>query len=73
VTSPAATIDLGFATSGNPPGDVTRLLDAWNRGDTKARDRLMPIVYGELRRRAAPQLRHEGGPTLRPTELVHEM
>jgi RNA polymerase sigma-70 factor (ECF subfamily) len=56
-----------------PPGEVTRLLDAWNRGDTKARDRLMPIVYGELRRRAAAQLRHESGRTLRPTELVHEM
>jgi RNA polymerase sigma factor (TIGR02999 family) len=56
-----------------PPGDITRLLDAWSRGDTKARDRLMPIVYGELRRRAAAPLRHEPGRTLRPTELVHEM
>jgi len=33
----------------------------------------MPIVYGELRRRAAAYLRREaGGRTLRPTELVHE-
>jgi RNA polymerase sigma factor (TIGR02999 family) len=56
-----------------PPGDITRLLDAWSRGDMKARDRLMPIVYGELRRRAAAQLRHDSGRTLRPTELVHEM
>ena len=55
-----------------PPGDITRLLEAWNRGDTKARDRLIPIVYGELRRRAAAQLRHESGRTLQPTELVHE-
>jgi len=56
----------------HPPGDITRLLDAWNHGDAKARDLLMPIVYGELRRRAAAQLRHESGRTLRPTDLVHE-
>jgi RNA polymerase sigma factor (TIGR02999 family) len=55
------------------PGDITRLLDAWSRGDAEARDRLMPVVYGELRRRAAAYLRREeGGGTLRPTDLVHE-
>jgi RNA polymerase sigma factor (TIGR02999 family) len=54
-------------------GDITRLLDAWSRGDVDARDRLLPIVYDALRKRAAGQLRHEGpGFTLRPTELVHE-
>ncbi len=55
-----------------PPGDITRLLDAWHRGDAEARDLLMPIVYRELRRRAAAQLRREAGPTLHPTDLVHE-
>ncbi|HET8647720.1 MAG TPA: ECF-type sigma factor, partial [Vicinamibacteria bacterium] len=35
------------------PGEVTRLLQAWNGGDETARDRLIPIVYDELRRRAA--------------------
>jgi len=55
------------------PGDITRLLDAWSRGNVEARDRLLPIVYDALRRRAAAQLRHERpGFTLRPTELVHE-
>jgi RNA polymerase sigma factor (TIGR02999 family) len=55
------------------PGDITRLLDAWSRGDVEARDRLVPIVYDALRRRAAAQLRREGvGSTLRPTDLVHE-
>jgi RNA polymerase sigma factor (TIGR02999 family) len=55
------------------PGDITRLLDAWSRGDVAARDRLLPIVYDALRKRAAGQLRHERpGFTLRPTELVHE-
>jgi RNA polymerase sigma factor (TIGR02999 family) len=52
---------------------VTRLLQAWNQGDAAARDELMPVVYGELRRRAAAYLRREKpGHTLRPTDLVHE-
>ena len=54
-------------------GEVTRLLQAWGQGDDAARDLLIPIVYDELRRRAASHLRHERrGHTLRPTELVHE-
>ena len=55
------------------PGEVTSLLQAWGEGDATARDRLMPLVYQELRRRAAGQLRRERrGHTLRPTDLVHE-
>jgi RNA polymerase sigma factor (TIGR02999 family) len=55
------------------PGDITRLLDAWSRGDVAARDRLVPLVYEALRKRAALQLRRERpGFTLRPTDLVHE-
>jgi len=54
-------------------GDVTRLLQAWGQGDEGARDRLIPIVYQELRKRAAANLRRErSGHTLRPTDLVHE-
>jgi RNA polymerase sigma-70 factor (ECF subfamily) len=56
-----------------PPGAVTRLLHAWSQGDALARDRLMPLVYDELRRRAAAFLRRERRDhTLRPTDLVHE-
>jgi len=52
---------------------VTRLLRAWGTGDVTARDRLVPLVYGELRRRAAAYLRRERrGHTLQPTALVHE-
>jgi len=55
------------------PGEVSRLLLAWRAGDAAARDRLMPVVYGELRRRAAGHLRRERhGHTLRPSDLVHE-
>jgi RNA polymerase sigma-70 factor, ECF subfamily len=54
-------------------GEVTRLLQAWRDGDEVARDRLIPLVYAELRRRAAGHLRRERrGHTLRPTDLVHE-
>jgi RNA polymerase sigma-70 factor (ECF subfamily) len=52
---------------------VTRLLEAWRGGDEIARDQLVPLIYQELRRRAAGHLRRERrGHTLRPTDLVHE-
>lgn len=55
------------------PEAITRLLHRWQQGDAGARDRLFVIVYDELRRRAAAQLRRERrGHTLRPTALVHE-
>jgi RNA polymerase sigma factor (TIGR02999 family) len=55
------------------PGEITRLLRAWAAGDAAARDRLMPVVYDELRRRAARFLRRERPDhTLRSGELVHE-
>jgi RNA polymerase sigma factor (TIGR02999 family) len=52
---------------------VTALLDDWSHGNRGALDDLMPIVYAELRRVAARQLRSEReGHTLQPTALVHE-
>jgi RNA polymerase sigma-70 factor (ECF subfamily) len=54
-------------------GDVTALLHAWREGDLGARDRLVPVVYQELRRRAAACLHREPRvQTLQPTDLVHE-
>ena len=54
-------------------GEVTGLLAAWSRGDTSARDRLIPLVYDELHRCAAAYLRRERKDhTLQPTALVHE-
>ena len=56
------------------PQDVSALLAAWNEGNLEARDRLMPLVYDELRRRAGAFIRRErSGHTLQPTALVHEV
>ena len=54
-------------------GAVSGLLRAWAKGDTDAREKLMPLVYAELRRRAAAYLNRERKDhTLQPTALVHE-
>jgi RNA polymerase sigma factor (TIGR02999 family) len=56
------------------PSDLTGLLRAWSAGDERARDQLMPLVYQELRRRAAAHLRRERrNHTLQPTALVNEV
>jgi hypothetical protein len=55
------------------PAEVTRLIGEYRRGDRAALERLLPLVYGELRRIAARALRAEKqGHTLQPTALVHE-
>jgi len=55
------------------PRDVTQLLIAWSEGDREALNRLMPLVYAELRRLAARQMRRENpGHTLQTTALVNE-
>jgi RNA polymerase sigma-70 factor (ECF subfamily) len=52
---------------------VTSLLQSWRDGDRSALDRLVPLVYSNLRRMAAACLRREpDGQTLDPTALVHE-
>ncbi|HNS22379.1 MAG TPA: ECF-type sigma factor [Sedimentisphaerales bacterium] len=53
--------------------DVTRILNAIERGDAKATHELLPLVYEELRLLAAQKLSHESpGQTLQATALVHE-
>ena len=55
------------------PGEVTALLLSWSAGDREALARLIPLVYGDLRRRADAYLRRERvGHTLQPTALVNE-
>lgn len=52
---------------------VTQLLKKWGDGDPSALDKLMPLVYSELRKQAARYLRRERqNHTLQPTALVNE-
>jgi len=53
--------------------EITMLLLAWSEGDREALDRLVPLVYGELRRLAQSYMRRErAGHTLQTTALIHE-
>jgi RNA polymerase sigma factor (TIGR02999 family) len=53
--------------------EATLLLTAIDRGDTKAAEKLLELVYGELRLLAASKMARESpGHTLQPTALVHE-
>jgi RNA polymerase sigma factor (TIGR02999 family) len=55
------------------PDDVTRLLQEWRNGSQEALDRLIPLVYAELRTLAARYLsRERPDHTLQTTALVHE-
>src|SRR5215470_2832301 len=54
-------------------GEVTRILNAAQKGDSKAAEELLPLVYEELRKLAAHKMASEApGQTLQPTALVHE-
>jgi RNA polymerase sigma factor (TIGR02999 family) len=53
--------------------EVTHILSAIEQGDSHAAERLLPLVYDELRRLAAQKLAQEKpGQTLQATALVHE-
>jgi RNA polymerase sigma factor (TIGR02999 family) len=53
--------------------DVTRILEAVHHGDAAATEKLLPLVYNELRKIAAHKMAGEAaGHTLQPTALVHE-
>jgi RNA polymerase sigma factor (TIGR02999 family) len=60
-------------TNSSPQERITDLLADWSNGDQAALDRLMPVVYDELRRLARHYMRNErAGQTLQTTALVHE-
>src|SRR3954454_19268340 len=66
----------GGGSGGRGPSamnDVTRILTAIEQGDPEAVERLLPLVYEELRKLAARRLAQEKpGQTLQATALVHE-
>src|SRR5471032_3376551 len=54
-------------------GEITVILQRIEAGDAQAADRILPLVYGELRKLAAAKMARESpGQTLQPTALVHE-
>jgi RNA polymerase sigma factor (TIGR02999 family) len=56
-----------------PMSEVSRTLSAIARGDPRAAEKLLPLVYEELRKLAAQRLAQEkSGQTLQATALVHE-
>lgn len=64
------------AVSGDPriDGEITRLLGAWNTGDVRAFNNLMPLAYPQLRQIAGSYLsRERPGHTLQATALVNEL
>lgn len=64
---------MQVASAAARTGEVTRLLRAAREGDARAIDRVVPLVYDDLRRLARRQLGRGFGPqTLHPTDLVHE-
>jgi RNA polymerase sigma factor (TIGR02999 family) len=59
--------------SQTPSSDVTELLRQWEEGDPNALNRIVPLVYAELRRIASGRLGREASPrSLTPTALVHD-
>src|SRR5215510_12791425 len=72
--------DVGWADPDGGGGvepqarDVTQLLRAWSEGDSKALEKLTPLVYQELHRRAHRLMaRERSGQTLQTTALVNEI
>jgi len=54
--------------------EITAVLEAIEKGETGAAEKLLPVVYDELRRLAAQKMAREpDGQTLQPTALVHEV
>ncbi len=57
----------------SPVSDVTIMLQSASRGDSRAAEELLPLVYDELRKLAAARMfQAPAGQTLQPTALVHE-
>jgi RNA polymerase sigma factor (TIGR02999 family) len=57
-----------------PTSDVTRLLQDWSQGDPSALERLIPLVFEDLRQIAGRMFQRESdGHTLQPTALVNEV
>src|SRR5262249_913068 len=71
--SPVSKLQLKARENSIVVSDVTLMLAGVERGDPKAADQLLVVVYDELRRLAAYKMARESlSQTLQPTALVHE-
>jgi len=72
-TTPCAIVLPTMVSLGENMSDATVLLSAIEQGEPAAAEKLLDLVYEELRRLAASKMARESpGQTLQPTELVHE-
>lgn len=55
-----------------PKTGITKLIQSYQKGDREALEKLLPLVYSELRKIARLQLRGRPGQTISPTALVHD-
>ncbi len=70
----ASRLSLRYLARMGSTNSVTQWLERWQSGDPVALDRLLPLVYADLRRIAASLLRATPGhATLQTTALVNEM
>ena len=70
----SASPSAGSSQASSASASVTALLVEWRQGRDAARDRMVPLVYDQLRRLAARQLRREApGNTIQPTALIGEL
>jgi RNA polymerase sigma-70 factor, ECF subfamily len=66
-------IEILMSRLQTPSHEVTQLLLEWSNGDQQALEKLLPLVYRELRKLAHQHLNRERpGHTLQTTDLVHE-
>lgn len=69
----ARPVSMDWNDNAHPPG-VTQLLQEWSRGDPAALEKLIPLVFQQLREIAGRMFRRESdGHTLQPTALVNEV
>lgn len=66
--------DFAQFANGHGDGEVTRLLQAWSRGDMLARDQLFELLFEEMKILVGSKLRNEPQPaSFQATELVSEI
>ena len=73
LTCGGAEPDIGLGMASNASAELTLLLQEWSEGGREALDKLVPLVYAELRRLSRHYLNKQPqNPTLQTTDLINE-